>query len=477
MFPETWRRRWGLQEAPFLHDDADRDPLLERVDRWAVHAAFERLHRGAGPGPSALVFGLRGSGKSALRRRLGEAMRGPHGPLVVELTELDPWLEQLERTQRPDSRGPGEVEGLDLLLSATARVLTEQLAAAPARLRSLPRRTRVQLLGLLALYTPDLEGQRARQLERLLHPRRERIARAGAASLAGIAALSPLAALQGLVPSSALLPALSAMGGCALTGLALLPPLLRRALRGRARRLASEVGVVSADVSRLAVALARLLPSRRFDRAADPLERRLERVRLVIAALRGLGWSGLQVLVDRVDESRALDGDPLRMRALLEPLVTGRLSEQEGISVQAFLPLELRPMARPRAGRGLLHSSFEKRGCVEELRWSGQQLLELADRRLSAAARGPAPKATDLLGPAIHPAELRDTLDVLGTPRLAFGFLGELFEVHLRELPTELETSSPRWGVPRSTFETCRAAWSDRAASLRRGRVLERTPS
>jgi hypothetical protein len=125
----------------------------------------------------------------------------------------------------------------------------------------------------------------------------------------------------------------------------------------------------------------------------------------------------------------------------------------------------------------LLHSSFEKRGCVEELRWSGQQLLELADRRLSAAARGPAPKATDLLGPAIHPAELRDTLDVLGTPRLAFGFLGELFEVHLRELPTELETSSPRWGVSRSTFETCRAAWSDRAASLRRGRVLERTPS
>ena len=259
-------------------------------------------------------------------------------------------------------------------------------------------------------------------------------------------------------------------------GLALLPPLLRRALRGRARRLASEVGVVTADSGRLALALTRLLPGR-LDRTADPLERRLERVRLVVAALRGLGWSGLQVLVDRVDESRALDGDPLRMRALLEPLVTGRLSEQEGISVQAFLPLELRPMARPRAGRGLLHSTFEKRGCVEELRWSGQQLLELADRRLSAAARGPAPKATDLLGPAIHPAELRDTLDVLGTPRLAFGFLGELFEVHLRELPTELDASSPRWAVARSTFETCRAAWSDRAASLRRGRVLERTPS
>ena len=473
MFPETWRRRWGLQEAPFLHDDADSDPLLERVDRWAVHGVFERLHRGAAPGPSALVFGLRGSGKSALRRRLGEAMRGPHGPLVVELTELDPWLERLERAQ---SEGPGEADGLDLLLSATARTLTEQLAAAPARLRSLPRRARAQLLALLALYTPDFEGQRARQLDRLLHPRRARLLRGAAATLAGGAALNPLAALEGVLPPSALLPALSAAGAAALASLALLPPLLRRALRGRARRLASEVGVVHADDRRLALALARLLPGH-LGRVSDPVERRLERVRLLVGSLRGLGWSGLQVLVDRVDESRALDGDPHRMRALLEPLVTGRLSEQDGVGVQAFLPLELRPMARPRAGRGLLHSSFEKRGCVEELRWSGQQLLELADRRLSAAARGPAPKATDLLGPAIHPTELRDTLDVLGTPRLAFGFLGELFEVHLRGLPTELEASSPRWAVPRSTFETCRAAWSDRAASLRRGRVLERTPS
>ena len=102
MFPETWRRRWGLQEAPFLHDDADRDPLLDRVDRWAVHGAFERLHRGPEAGPSALVFGLRGSGKSALRRRIGEAKRGPFGPLVVELTELDPWLEELGRRRGPD---------------------------------------------------------------------------------------------------------------------------------------------------------------------------------------------------------------------------------------------------------------------------------------------------------------------------------------------------------------------------------------
>ena len=119
MFPETWRRRWGLQEAPFLHDDADRDPLLDRVDRWAVHGAFERLHRGPEAGPSALVFGLRGSGKSALRRRIGEAKRGPFGPLVVELTELDPWLEELGRRRGPDHL-PTEAAALVLLTPSLA---------------------------------------------------------------------------------------------------------------------------------------------------------------------------------------------------------------------------------------------------------------------------------------------------------------------------------------------------------------------
>ncbi len=474
MFPETWRRRWGLQEAPFLHDDADRDPLLDRVDRWAVHGAFERLHRGPEAGPSALVFGLRGSGKSALRRRIGEAKRGPFGPLVVELTELDPWLEELGRRRGPDHL-PTETDALDLLLSSAAWVLTPELARDPRRLRALGRRQRARLLALLAVMTPDHDGQRARHLGRLLAGRRAKALRVVAGSLGALTALSPLAILQGLLPGVGLEPwVLAAAGGATLGSTALLPLALRRLVRGRARRTATEVGVVAADQRLVARAFAALLPGS-LGRGGDPVALRLGWLRELVGSLRAMGWSGLQLLVDRVDESRALDGDPRRMRALLQPLVTGRASEQDGVGVQAFLPVELRPMARPRQVSRLLHSDFEKRGQVEELRWSGQQLLDLVDRRLAAAARGPAPRAVDLVGATIHPTELRDTLDVLGTPRLAFGFLRELLDAHLERLPSQLEATSPAWAVERGTYERCRAAWSDRAATLRRGRVLERS--
>lgn len=43
MFPHTWRQHWSLEEDPFVQEDADRDPILARVPRTAVHSSFDRL--------------------------------------------------------------------------------------------------------------------------------------------------------------------------------------------------------------------------------------------------------------------------------------------------------------------------------------------------------------------------------------------------------------------------------------------------
>ena len=88
--------------------------------------------------------------------------------------------------------------------------------------------------------------------------------------------------------------------------------------------------------------------------------------------------------------------------------------------VQAFLPVELRPMARPRQISRLLHSDFEKRG----------QGRSCAGAPAAARPRGPPPRGG---GSRSRPTrrrprrchdpstELRDTLDVLG--RLAWPWL------------------------------------------------------
>ena len=74
MFAHTWRRHWGLDEDPFVQEDADKDPVLARVPLEAVHSSFDRLYGSPDtPGPG-IVFGEKGSGKSglrlAMRRRL-----------------------------------------------------------------------------------------------------------------------------------------------------------------------------------------------------------------------------------------------------------------------------------------------------------------------------------------------------------------------------------------------------------------------
>ena len=64
--------------------------------------------------------------------------------------------------------------------------------------------------------------------------------------------------------------------------------------------------------------------------------------------------------------------------------------------------------------------------------------------------------------------ELRGTLAELGTPRLAFGFLGAVLAEHARDLADGLDLESPEWRVPRRRFDLLRASWLDRARGLRR---------
>jgi len=103
MFAQTWRSHWGLGEDAFAHEDADKDPVLSRVDAAAVHSAFDRIIGSPeSPAPS-VVFGEKGSGKSGLRlalqRGLVEHNREHPDERVfsIEYTEFDSFLDQLRQ--------------------------------------------------------------------------------------------------------------------------------------------------------------------------------------------------------------------------------------------------------------------------------------------------------------------------------------------------------------------------------------------
>jgi hypothetical protein len=113
---------------------------------------------------------------------------------------------------------------------------------------------------------------------------------------------------------------------------------------------------------------------------------------------------------------------------------------------------------------------LDKSNLIPELKWTGQELFEIANQRLKACLTptSQAKELMDLFAPELDPAHLRETLGALGTPRYAFGFLSALLTEHVRELPGDLTPEDERWRCPRALFDVVRAGWIDRTGLLRR---------
>lgn len=484
MFTETWHRRWGLKQAPFAHEDADRDPLLERVDTWAVHRSYERLLGSDGRPTSAVIFGERGSGKSALRRSVARGLAASGKSVAVEITDVDPWLEIFQgRVAQGDSAtdptnafaGLRRADLIDLFLSAALMRLGEVLEGDPARFKRLRSSDRAQLTLLMAAYHPDWDGGRTEQVMGLLAVQGQWLRRAlvNSMGIVGAAAcLAPLMHLAGWWPlgPETILP-VAASGAGLLGFLAARSVWLRIVARRTAVRIANGMRITNPHgplLRRVLIALPRRGANGLSQESETTEEGRYRLLRGLIQLVRKMGWSGIEFLVDRIDESNLLGSRADCMGSFIDPVLEHKLLQLDGLGLKLFLPMELTPMVRGAGPERLRRMRLDKAALVDEMRWSGQELMELADRRLAAASHGPAVCVADLLSKDLDVIEMRDALHGLGTPRLVFSFLRDLFEDHARELPDDLPRDSPEWLVSRAAFEHQRAAWSDHARALRR---------
>jgi hypothetical protein len=502
MFTDTWRRHWGLDEAPFVHEDADKDPILLKTDDTAVHSSFDRVFGDPATPVPGVVFGEKGSGKSGLRlaiRRRVERHNQEHPErrvFAVDYIEFDTFLEELRRaagitageaqTSAKVVEAHGLADHLDAVLSLTVTRLVDEVSADKQTARRFDARRRRDLVGLVALYYRSEDRTREEALRRLTgavgyHAARPALLQVLRVTLtiAGVAlALVPHAGALGL---GALLPEDTgsdnlwyALGGGLVAFTWAWTAFAGLLLRARGGRAARAVRVVPGDGRTLArflrglgTAARRELPLPRD--ARDEGDRYLLLKRL-LGVLDAAGYSGLHVLLDRVDESTFLAGREDLMRPYIEQLLQHKLLQHEGLALKLFLPIELSRLMLTASPDDLKRMRLDKANAVGELRWTGQELLEVANQRLRAASslNGSSPRLTDLLDADVTEHDLRDALHELGTPRLCFGFLGSLFAEHARDLPEELAEDAPQWRVTRSRFDIQRAAWGDRARVLRR---------
>ncbi|MCA9001039.1 MAG: hypothetical protein KDB61_03880 [Planctomycetes bacterium] len=505
MFADNWRAHWNLKEEPFVHEDADKDPVLAKLRAAAVHSSFDRLFGDPGAPVPGIVFGEKGSGKSGLRRTMLRRLeaynqKAPDArAFCVEYIDFDPYLESLRRHEHIGAGSKKTTprllevwqrsDHMDAILSLAVTRLVNQVSKDPSGARKLDRKRKRDLLTLAQLYYRSDEqtrGEAVAGLQRSMgwfsgRPMMFQVLRTLATVVGlGLLAWPHLGALSVLFDRfedwTVRFPGLCHWAGMILlAGTWLWTWGASGMLYGRARRTVQAIRVIPGAARPLAKFLAALPPATRGELALpqkDEEESRYLMFKRLLAVLRDLQFQSLFVLVDRVDESTFLGSKAENMHAFVESLLEHKLLQFEGLALKLFLPIELSRLTLHASSEELKRMRLDKANTVQELIWTGQELMSIADQRLAAVAETPEGgeplKLTDFFSPDVQANNLRESLHNLGTPRLCFGFLGTLFTEHIRDLPDELPAEDPRWKIPQRLFDIQRSAWADRARSLRR---------
>jgi hypothetical protein len=509
---ESFLAHHGLTENPFNAEEARHDPVFARLsESTTTHPDFGKILGRIDAPSTSIVFGEKGSGKTAIRLLIGKKVAEHNAAypesrtLLIPYDDLNPMLDRLQQRHGGGSGTASDVlqkvrlaDHQDAILSlATTRLVDAVLEqAAPGdeplplpdgwakRIRKLPRRVRVDLVLLAALYDQPPSGA--------IVPRWRALARRLKLGLAcGLGAMRLLAIALTIVTVIALLVAMfldtqPRWPVQVLAALLVAGSLVAWGVYGwqhltlglRSRRIRREMPAVDRRTGELAAMLGGI---RGRDRdhmtmpgvaakdagAAAHSDARYQLTRRLLDVLSAFGYRGIIVLVDRVDEPTLISGHPDRMRPVVWPLLDNKLLQQDRVGVILLLPIELRYLVQRESSEFYQHARLDKQSMIDRLSWSGATLYDLCTARLRVCrAAGSEPLyLTDLFEQDVTREMLIDALDQMHQPRDAFKFLYAVIQEHCRTVPED----QPQWRIPRLTLESVRRGQAQRVQELFRG--------
>ena len=471
MKTEQFLEHHGIAGNPFSEEDAQTDTVFKRRCLTEIHHPAWNKFFGSPADPStALVFGEKGSGKTALRLQAFaefEAYNQAHPTervFVVSYDDFNPYLDHFRDAVKARDTAQALTrfrlqDHMDAILAQAVTKLVDELSAEKVNLSNLSVDQRRDLLLLAALYDQSTREAietrwgrlRRRSGFRPLWSRRDLQIGVGTTLLVA-AALFLIPSLQSarFVPWL-LLPILAGWlyWGWRLARAEWFARDIRRGLR-----------VLSRDGSALRWELLWFRPS---ELGGQPLptasraggEERFELLRKFQAVLHNLGYAGIVVLVDRVDEPQQIEGDPRKMRALIWPLLDHKFLRHPGIGTKLLLPIELAYYLEKEDKEFYDRARPDKLNMIKPLRWTGPSLYDLAGDRLRAcaaepSANGDGPRLRQFVDDSISDDSLKDALGNLRTPRQLFKFLHRLIEEHCHRHTED----APKWSVDSDTFRT-----------------------
>jgi len=503
----------GLTENPFEAEEARHDPVYARmIDSSTNHPDFGKILGQHEPPSTAIVFGEKGSGKTAIRLMISRrvAAHNESNPdrqmLLVVYDDLNPSLDRVVQWRRSRTGSDASVDQLlsgyrledhqDAILSLAVTQLVDLILthkqesngqeklrppAMDQRLKSMPRRLRCDLAVLAALYDQPGSGPIVPRWRKLCN--RLRVGRLGPVAALSYAATAATVMTLGLLVGHWLSKAIgdSWPWFMPVTGVTLSASLVLWGLwlnrQGAAwllsRRLQREMPAVQ---RRIKAMMSMLLRFRRGDLerqswplpSADQQNRRYELTGHLVEVLNAVGFSGLTVVIDRVDEPTLISGKADRMRSLVWPMLDNKFLQQDRVGLKMLLPIELRYMLYRESSDFFQGARLDKQNLIDRLSWSGATLYDMCSSRLRACSDRHETQPislTDLFETDVTREMLIDALDQMQQPRDAFKFLYNVIQEHCRMSPQD----QLRFKIAQLTVDTVRRAQSQRVQELQRG--------
>lgn len=495
----TFLAHWNIGENPFLAEEARQDPVLGRLEQRSEHPDFAKILGDPGRPATSVVFGEKGTGKTAIRLQIEEMVREHNDAhpdrrtLILPYDDLNPILDRFVRRfpgkSTEDALGElrltDHIDGLlgiavpdaiDGLLGGreggrTPRCVPDDQAK--ERLRQLDPREKEHWILLQALYDRNERAtERGRALRRRIKMRRRAWIKplrwlsggllVGLLVVAGILYFQEETSWIERIGLGALVALTVVAGGRVLWDWFVLWRLGRRlAKQMRVIDRAGEVWrSVLAGVPRSILASASLP----VDSGDDPRYALLSHFQEAIGAL---GYQNVLVLVDRIDEPTLINGEAERMRALVWPLFNNKFLQQERFALKMMLPIELRHELHRQSREFFQEARMDKQNMIDRLVWSGTTLYDLCSTRLRACTKpGHEPVSlTDLFDESVTRQDIVDALDQMRQPRDAFKMMYQLIQEHCATTTDEEEN----WKIPKLVLDQVKRKQVDRLDALQRG--------
>lgn len=506
MNSQTFFEHHGLDANPFAAEEARLDPIFDRLPGGATdHPDFAKIMGPIDQPATAVVFGEKGSGKTAIRLMLGKKINEHNQTsdrppiLVVAYDDLNPVLDKLLSAKRQKAEAMLKDFRLEDHQDAIlARAMTKLVSAmldekdhtpepspkidmSRKAIKALPQQTRIDLAVLAALYDEPASGSALPRFEKL-----KKKLRLGwhlpqwwvlTKAIVYSAATGVLYVMRRIMEDDPawLMPALIIVGVCAI---ALWSYYFYKQFKlwSLARRATHEMPAVKRGSDVLRKMLEHFRSSQL---AGQPIptparggatlgDTRYQLTRRFITAISDMGFAGMVVFIDRLDEPTLVHGDAEKMKAIAWPMFDNKFLKQERVGMKLLLPLELRYELGRESATFFQEARLDKQNLVDQLTWSGATLYDLCNKRLAAChtGEGEVPTLSAIFAADVTREMLIDALDQMHQPRDAFKFLYAAIQEHCRFVVDD----EKNYKIARLTLETVRRDQAKRVQELYRGR-------